>query len=140
MLLDGNNDPKAAKIPKRILKAEEMKRMFQKLQSYLSPNQHSSLSHVMVPTDGRPPKQATERKPVSDTEEVETTILEKNQKHFGQGQGTPFTKGRLGNIPFNGTGPIADSILNGTERSSNRVKQLVLDELKKQEGKPDRHK
>ncbi len=77
MLLDGNNDPKAAEIRKRILKAEETKRMFQKLRSYLRPKQHSSLSHFMVPADGRPPKQATEWKRVLDPEEVKTTQRDK---------------------------------------------------------------
>jgi hypothetical protein len=83
VILDGNNDPKAAEIRKRVLKAEELKHMFKKLQSYLRPNQHSSLSHVMVPADRRPPKQATEWKRISDPEEVNTIILGENQTHFG---------------------------------------------------------
>jgi hypothetical protein len=57
-VLDGNNDTKAAEIRRRIIKAEELTQMFKKLRSYLRPNQHSSLSHVMIPADGKPPKEA----------------------------------------------------------------------------------
>jgi hypothetical protein len=46
----------------------------------------------MVPADGKPPKEAQEWKRVSDPEEVETTLLNRNGDHFGQGDGTPFTK------------------------------------------------
>jgi hypothetical protein len=133
VLPDGNNDPKAA----GIVKAEELKCMFKKLRSYLRPNQHSSLSHVMVPANGRQPKQATDWKRISDPEEVKTNILERNQTHFGQSYGTPFTKGELCKIPFNGRGPITDSIIEGTARSTKHVIQMVLDALKKPEGIPD---
>jgi hypothetical protein len=91
----------------------------------------------MIPTDGRPPKEATEWTRISDWGEVKTNILERNQVHFGQGDETPFTEGNLGTIPFNGTGPIADSILEGMARSNHRVTQMVLDALKKAEGIPD---
>ena len=137
MYLETNNDPKSAEIRKRILRAEEMKRTFKKLRSYLRPNQHNSLSHVMIPSDGLPPKESKEWQRVSDPEEIETNILEKNTKHFGQANGTPFTKGELGKIPFSGTGPLADSILEGTAHSNDRVTQLVLDALKKPDGIPD---
>jgi hypothetical protein len=137
MLLEGSDDPKAADIRRRILKAEQLTQMFKKLRSYLRPNQHSSLSHVMVPADGKPPKEATKWKRVSDPEDVETAILDKNSTHFGQGHGTPFTIGALGSIPFNGMGPLADSILNGTAESTHRVTQMVLDQLKKPAGIPN---
>jgi hypothetical protein len=114
MLLENNNDPKAAEIRKWILKAEELTRMSKKLHSYLRPNQTSSLSHIMVPADGKTPKEAIEWKRVSDPEEVEETILDRNQDHFGQGDGTPFTEDDLRSIPFSGMGPLADSILAGT--------------------------
>ena len=136
-LLETNNDPKAADIRKRILKAEELIRMFNKLRSYLRPHQQSNLSHVLVPSDGKPPKEAMEWTRISDPDEVETNILDRNRLHFGQGHGTPFTTGNLGTIPFCGTGPLADSILAGTAQTPDRVTQLVLDELKKPPGIPD---
>jgi hypothetical protein len=136
-LLDANNDVKAAEIRRRILKAEELTRMFKKLRSYLRPNLHSSLSHVLVPSDGKPPKQAKTWKRVSEPAVVEATILSRNETHFGQGHGTPFTEGQLGTIPFNGTGSLADSILAGNATTPNPVTQLVLDALKKPDGVPD---
>jgi hypothetical protein len=57
MLLEGNNDKKAADIRQRILKAEQLTQMFKKLRSYLRPNQHNHISHVLVPADGKPPKE-----------------------------------------------------------------------------------
>jgi hypothetical protein len=129
MLLEGNNDPKVADIQKQILKAEEITRMFNKLCSYLRPSQQSSLSHVMIPADGLPPKESKEWKGISDPDEVKTCILDRKKAHFGQAEG-PFTTDELGEIPFSGTGPLADSILAGTAHSNDRVTQIVLDALK----------
>jgi hypothetical protein len=137
MFLESNNDPKAAEIRKRILKAEELVRMFKKLRSYLRPHQNSNLSHVLVPADGKPPKKADKWKRISDPEEVEETILDHNQDHFGQGKGTPFTEDDLGTIPFSRTGPLADSILAGMATSTNPTTQMVLDALKKPVEVPD---
>jgi hypothetical protein len=78
-----------------------------------------------------PPNEAQEWQRILDPEEIETNILDKNRTHFGQGYGTPFTIGELGTIPFNGTGPLADSILAGTASSTDRVTQMVLTALKK---------
>jgi exonuclease III len=128
LLLESNNDPKAADIRKRILKAEEITRMFNKLRSYLRPAQQSSLSHVMIPADGLPPKEAHEWQRISDPDEVETCILDRNKEHFGQAEG-PFAKDELGTIPFSGTGPLADSIREGNVQSNDSVTQLVLDAL-----------
>jgi hypothetical protein len=63
-------------------------------------------------------------------------ILNKSSTHFGQGKGTPFTEGDLGRIPFNGTGPLTDSILAGTAHSNHWVTQMILDQLKQPEGIP----
>ena len=46
-------------------------------------------------------------------------------------QGTPFTHGILGTIPFSGTGPITDRILDGTLTVQDPIVQLVLDNLKR---------
>ena len=134
VLLESNNDPKSAEIRKRILKAEELTRMFKKLWSYLWPNQHNNLTHVVVPTDGLPPKESQHWTHMSDPEEVETSILDRNRLHFGQGHGTPFTQGELGHIPFSATRVQADAILEGSSCSSDRVTQLVLGELRKPPG------
>ncbi len=87
----------------------------------------------MVPSDRLPPKIAKAWTRVSDPEVLETKILERNQTHFGQGDG-PFTKESLGTIPFNATGPLADSILAGTVQHENKTTQLLLDALLKPAG------
>jgi hypothetical protein len=56
--LDGQDDETAARIRKRIKKAEDIKTMYMKLRRYLNPQGRSSLNHVMVPDDNLDPKVA----------------------------------------------------------------------------------
>jgi hypothetical protein len=85
----------------------------------------------MVPDDGLPPRLAQLWQSIYDPVLLESLILERNRKHFGQAYGTPFTKDILNTIPFSGTGPVADSILNGTIQVNDPIVQLVLDNLKR---------
>jgi hypothetical protein len=52
--LEGIYDKKAALIRKRIIKAEEVKKMYMKLRRYLNPQGRSSLNHIMVPDNDLP--------------------------------------------------------------------------------------
>jgi hypothetical protein len=132
--LDNIDDNKAALIRKRIIKAEATKKMYMKLRRYLSPQGRSSLNHVIVPDDNLPPKLAQLWCRVYDPVVLEALIIEYNNTHFAQAQGTPFTTDLLGTIPFSGTGPIADSILAGTMQVADPIVQLVLDNLKRPPG------
>jgi hypothetical protein len=132
--LEGNDDEKAALIRKRIVKAEEIKMMYMELRCYLNPQGRSNLIHVMVPDDNLPPKEAKLWHSVYDPVVLEALIIERNKKHFAQAHGTPFTKDILVMIPFSGTGPIVDSILDSTLKVDDPIVQLVLDNLKKLEG------
>jgi exonuclease III len=129
--LDAIDDEKAASIRKRIAKAEEIKKMYMKLSRYMKPQGRSSLTHLMVPDDGLPPKLAQLWRSVYDPVVLEALILERNKQHFSQARNTPFTQDTLGTIPFSGTGPIADAILAGTIQVEDPIVQLVLDNLKR---------
>jgi exonuclease III len=132
--LEAEDQEKAAMIRKRIVKAEEIKQMYMKLRRYLKPQGRSSLNHVMVPDDDLPPKIAQLWRSVYDPVVLEALLIERNRKHFAQAQNTPFTNDILGMIPFSGTGPIADSILDGSITVNDPVVQLVLDNLKRPDG------
>jgi hypothetical protein len=56
--------------------------------------------------------------------------------HFGQSKETPWTQPPFSDIPFTGTGPIADAILDGTYHPettgpTSRYVNLLLDQLKR---------
>jgi hypothetical protein len=129
--LEAVDKEKSALIRKRIIKAEEIKKMYVKLRRYLKPQDRSSLHHIMVPDDDLPPRVAQLWRSIYDPVLLEALIQERNKKHFSQAQGTPFTKDVLSQIPFSGTGPMADSILNGTMEVDDPIVQLVLDNLKR---------
>ena len=128
--LEAADNDKAALIRKRIAKAEEIKKMYIKLRRYMKPQGRSNLNHILIPDDNLPPRIAQLWRSIYDPVLLEALILERNRKHFRQAKGTPFTKGILSTIPFSGTGPVADSILNGTMQVEDPIVQLVLDNLK----------
>ena len=123
--LEDQDDGKAAKIRDRILKAEAIKAMYKKLRSYLKPQTHNRLSHIKVPDNGRPPKQSTSWTDLHEPVAIENTLLQHNERHFGQADG-PFTRGTLGDIPFCGSGELADNILHGHSHNLSELMQTFL--------------
>ncbi len=90
--LAGND--KEANILRRLEKAEATKTCFSLLRKYLKPRSTGGLTKIQVP-DGID-EQGTELfKDVSESEEMFALILERNFKHFGQANGTPFTEAPL---------------------------------------------
>ena len=71
---------------------------------------------------------------IYDRTEIEETILRRNQTHFNQCAGTPFTVGRLRDINWAADSILADSILEGTcdtqQLPSNPSIQLVLQQCR----------
>lgn len=133
-ILKATNAEEAAKIQKRIVKAEEIKQMYLKLRRYLKPQGRSSVNQIMVPDNDLPPKVAQLWRSVYDPVVLKALLIKCNRKHFAQAENAPFMKDILGMIPFSGTGPIADSILDGSITVDDPVVQLVLDNLKRPEG------
>jgi hypothetical protein len=82
------------------------------------------------------PKTMTEWTRKHDTQTVEDHLLARNVAHFGQTKETPWTQPPFSAMPFDGTGPIADEILEGTFQHEphgphGKCVQLLLDALKR---------
>jgi hypothetical protein len=125
----GGDDDKADRIRVMIQKAEDLRAVCKKIRNFVKPGQSSGLQTVLVPVDHHDPKTATVWKTIDDPQQVVAVLQARNQKHFRQAEGTPFTTREFGKIPFDGSGPVADAVLDGTYKSSDPVVQLLLDEL-----------
>ena len=128
--LDQDNKAQSARIRERIIKAEAIKAMYKKLRSFLKPYDQNRISHIQVPKDGLPPKQSQEWQDIHNPADIEAKLLSRNESHFGQADG-PFTHGDLSDIPFNGSGPLAEAILRGEAHHMEEVLQTFLDALQK---------
>ena len=72
-------------------RAEELKRAYLKLRHLLKPTNKTLVTHIEVPADSTPPKNATNWTTITDPEEVIARLIHRNVKHFGSAHGTPFT-------------------------------------------------
>ena len=107
----------ATKILKRIINAEASSRSFNTLRRVLGKTKTGALSSIMVPGDE---PDTWDR--IYDQNQITDTIIERNQTHFGQAKGTPFTVSPLENwVGYHGTSKSADAVLRG---------ELPPDELK----------
>jgi len=125
-----------AHIVRRILRAETMSRVYRKIKFIRQRNQRGSLASIKVPRDPSVRETAAMKElPDNDAnwrtiripEEIERKLLERNQQHFGQAEGTPFTKEPLSmQIKYDGTGIHAEAILQGTYDASGLEETTAL--------------
>jgi hypothetical protein len=106
-------------ILKRLIQAQERSDMYQRLHYVFKPTNSGAITHLEVPADDDwqwpyDPKAVRAWKSELDSQKVEDHLFKRNILHFGQSKETPWTQAPFSDIPFSGTGPIADSILNGT--------------------------
>jgi hypothetical protein len=125
----GGDEEKSNKIRAMIQKAEDLRQVCLKIQHIVKPGSSSGLQTVLVPVDHPDPKHAKIWRTIVDPTEVVKVIQPCNQTHFRQAAGTPFTAGELSSIPFNGSGPLAEAVLDGSYQSDDPIVQLLLDEL-----------
>lgn len=91
---------------------------------------------ILVPTNTEEypyiPSEVEGWKEINDPKLVEEKLVVRNQVHFSQAQGTPWTVGELASIPFSGTGTIANQILKGDygSPSSTRACDLLIKEMR----------
>jgi hypothetical protein len=136
-----NSDDPKEKILERLIKAQERSDMYKRLHHVFKPINTGPISHIEVPTDADwkwpyDPKTVTGWKREYDTQKVEDLLFERNISHFSQANETPWTQPPFSDIPFTGTGPIADSILEGTYHPettgpTSRYVNLLLQQLKR---------
>ena len=127
------------KILHRIKQAEAMKRTYQQIRAATKNNSKEGITHLIVPNDPNIDPRAcpteashwrTERTP----QEIERLLITRNQKHFGQANETPFiTTGIQSQVQYNGSGRVADLILNGEYDTStfSEITQLFIQHLKR---------
>jgi hypothetical protein len=109
-------DSKQSRLVKRIAQAEDMKALHAKLR-FLSKDsdQQSGLKRLEVPVDpSHDPKQCTEWMTVDTPEDITKYLLERNQKHFRQAKGTPFTVSPLDvQVDFGASTAFCEAMLTG---------------------------
>jgi hypothetical protein len=125
----GGDEEKSDRIRAMIFRAEDLRAVCKKIRNVVKPGQSAGLKTVLVPVDHPDPKKATVWKTVSDPKQVVDVIQARNKTPFRQAEGTPFTTGEFASIPFDGSGPLADSVLDGTYKSNDLEVQLLLDEI-----------
>ena len=115
-----------AKIIMRIKQAEAIKRTYNTIRQLKKDTTAGGggITHLKVPANPQnDPKTCnpaedhwrTERIP----QEIERLLIARNQQHFGQADNTPFiTSGLQSQVKYNGTGRVADMILNGEYNTS----------------------
>ena len=129
------DDEKKKKILARLIKAEELKSVFQKLQAVRGRMGSKGLSYIEVPVDpNADPKLCTEWKKIDMPDEIVKYLLERNQKHFGQANGTPLTCPPLSDIlDWSASTETADLILEGDydDDELDEITALMLRHMKR---------
>lgn len=112
---ENNGQENEAKPAQRIINAEALHEMYTKLRGLQKEKQKSKLKRIIVPEDPTEnPKMATTWKVLDQQQAVEQTILNRNIRHFGQAQGTPFTVTPLKElVDFSASSPISECMLEG---------------------------
>jgi hypothetical protein len=111
-----SSDPAAALKWRNLQSAEEIKAMYRKLRFIRQDSpQQSGLSRIEVPTNPNDdPKKCNDWTTIDTPAEMTKYLLERNQKHFGQAQGTPFTIPPLSvSVNFSASTQTSDLILTG---------------------------
>lgn len=98
------DDLQSAKLINRIIRAEFQKKVYAKLKHLREQRQDSSLGFIKIPRNV-PLHGVAAIKQLPDTpdhwetltfpEEIERILIQRNQQHFRQAEGTPFTQSRL---------------------------------------------
>jgi hypothetical protein len=119
-----NTEPGSVKekMFQRIERVEYTKAMFLPLPSIKS-KPSGGISLVKVPTDlPDKPKEAKEWRTVTEPDEIEQLIMERQQVHFGQASPTPFANAPLkSTFNWTGTSPEVQAVLNDDYVPSHKV-------------------
>ena len=125
-----------ANIVKRIQRAERTSQIFKKIQ-FIRQNGHpKGLVNIKIPCDPTIINNETMKTLPDNTdtwqtvripEEIEKLLLDRNQRHFGQADGTPFTRQPLSmDVRYDGSGIRAEAILEGSYDTSTMTKPTAL--------------
>ncbi|KAI2499828.1 hypothetical protein MHU86_14645 [Fragilaria crotonensis] len=130
------SDKKQAAILKRILRAEALKKLAEKIRRHRSPELRQGITRIEIPSHdpSDDPKSCTEWQTIDIPTEIVSQLQNRNRKHFGQAHGTPFTTHPLVDLlGFSGAGEESDNILHGGSTDFpdlDDIVRLLLDHLK----------
>lgn len=117
--LDKSDTPDAhqqIKRLKQIKQAENRKQIFRKLTALRSPNIRQGVTRIEIPAHpDHDPKTCSDWQTVDVPHDILRLLQERNRKHFGQAQGTPFTTPPLSEqLGYSSAdSPFAEQILRG---------------------------
>ena len=100
---------------RRLQRAEEIRRLFNKLRALRLKGQRQGVTTIEIPVHpDQDPKTCTEWRLINVPTEIVEHIQQRNKAHFGQAHGSPFTTPPLlDDLGFCGDGPGATEILHG---------------------------
>jgi hypothetical protein len=128
------SDPAAALKWRNLQRAEGIKAMYRKLRFIRQESgQQSGLSRIEMPNPTDDPKQCNDWTTIDAPAEMTKYLLERNQKHFGQAQGTPFTLPPLSmSIDFIASTHTSNLILTGNfdDQELNNLTSMFVQHLK----------
>jgi hypothetical protein len=131
------NDKEQAQRIRRMQKAEALNRLFAKLRGLRLTKEETGVTRIEIPTDPDiDPKVCQTWTQIDVPTEILHHLRERNRKHFGQAQGTPFTEPPLStDLQFTGLGDASSSMLAGdyTLQGVDENVALVIDHLKQTE-------
>ena len=108
-------DKSKAKILRRLRKAEAIKQLFKKLKAVRTSTVQPGVTRLEIPVHPTiDPKECTEWQTIDVPSEIVDNLQRRNQLHFGQAHGTPFTISPLSDdLGFQGDRIASYDILNG---------------------------
>ena len=108
-------DKEKSVLLKYLIKAEEIKAMYAKIRAIRKNQSKQGISALQVPADpDDDPKTCTQWRTVDLPEEILELLRKRNQAHFGQAEGTPFTLGTMRQaFDFTGSSHTSELVLNG---------------------------
>jgi hypothetical protein len=121
-------------------RAEAKKAMFKKLRNIIKPEDKSGIKTIDVPAAQptevdpaiAPATTQSNMRRISDPEEVENALIERNIKHFSQAKGTPFTTTEVIEIfGIDGNSEATDDLINGKIPNISHLPERVQQILRK---------
>jgi hypothetical protein len=119
-----------------LIRAHRKQHAYKKIQYILKPNEKGGIASILVPKGSSPeaypyvPDTVTEWTRIHEHDKLQEFIQQRNQTHFRQAHGTPFTVPPLSDLDWSAQGPKAEQLLSGEIpkefESDNRYVMAVL--------------
>ena len=123
-------DKEKSAILKHLIKAEDIKAMYAKIRAIRKHQSKGGITSLEVPEDpDEDPKTCTHWRKVDLPSEILTLLWKRNQEHFGQAKGTPFTVGTLRqDFDFEGATQTSELLLEGayTNEETDAITSAVI--------------